>query len=96
MNGMKTVTRKILAGVASMATLLTGAAFAVSANAVPATTYTSNDQFEAGPLKDSKPAQLTVAKYLTNTWSANFNRFCTGCNCWCKAWRGRHVYSYQD
>lgn len=68
MNGMKTVTRKILAGVTSMATLLTGAAFAISANAAEATaTYNQADEFASGAVKGDKAAHLTVTKYLTNT-----------------------------
>lgn len=63
MRGFKPFARKALAGVAAAATLLTGLAFASSANVA---TYGADDNFHAGELDSSIPAQLTVTKYLSN------------------------------
>lgn len=46
-----------------MATLLTGMAFASTANAA---TYSAADDFEAGALKSTKTPELTVKKYWSN------------------------------
>ncbi len=63
MSGAKSLTRRLLAGVAAAATLLSGLAFAGTASA---DTYTTDDQFVAGDFDNKHAVNLTVKKYLSN------------------------------
>lgn len=66
MNKMRVFSRRVCAGIASVATLLAGMALVTTASAATYTTGEgSTDDFRAGEVVDSVHPQLTVTKYLS-------------------------------